>query len=372
MASGLPPVDQQKAIIGQAAQRYGVSPAILWGLYGTETSFGHNVSTSSAGAVGPFQFEPSTAKGMGVNPYDFTSAAQGAAKYLSQYKSRGLGGMLSAYNAGPAGALQPGYVASVEQNAKSWTGAPGGVTPAATTSRVPGVPKAPVAASAAPAASQVDNTKLLALQSSDQASTNLNRALGMSAPSFPTLPAATTNAPTVGQATPLPKPLGVPSQTAPSAPSAPASSGTGGTGGNLAGFLPPGAPLTIKRIDQGQDIATKPGGPITAPGDGTVIAVNQNPGGFGNSYPVVKFTSGPLAGQSVYIGHTHSTLKVGDHFKAGDVLSHTGYGTAAEGNARVPGWAEIGLWGPGGPLGHGSSGATPAGQQISKTLLRKR
>src|SRR5438477_6080798 len=101
-----------KAIITEAAHHYGIDPKILWGLYGTETSFGKNVSRSSAGAVGPFQFLPSTARGMGVNPNDFRSAAFGAARYLSQYKGRGVGGMLSAYNAGPAGGYQSGYVAS--------------------------------------------------------------------------------------------------------------------------------------------------------------------------------------------------------------------------------------------------------------------
>ncbi len=130
-----------KQIITQAAQRYGVDPKILWGLYGTESSFGHNPSTSSAGAVGPFQFLPSTAKGMGVDPYNFKSAAFGAARYLSQYKNRGVGGMLSAYNAGPAGGYQAGYVSTTLKNAASYgigagkpvnTGAPPAKAPSTT------------------------------------------------------------------------------------------------------------------------------------------------------------------------------------------------------------------------------------------------
>ncbi len=113
-----------KAIVTQAAQKYGIDPKILWGLYGTETSFGKNVSTSSAGAVGPFQFEPATAKSLGVNPYDFKSAAFGAARYLAQYKGRGVGGMLSAYNAGPGGGYQAGYVSTTLRNAASYGGGP--------------------------------------------------------------------------------------------------------------------------------------------------------------------------------------------------------------------------------------------------------
>lgn len=120
--TGLPSPQDQRNIIQAAAQKYGIDPAVLWGLYGTETDYGHNLSTSSAGAVGPFQFLPSTAKGMGVNPYDFRSSAFGAARYLSQYKGRGVGGMLSAYNAGPAGGYQGGYVDSVLAKAKTWAG----------------------------------------------------------------------------------------------------------------------------------------------------------------------------------------------------------------------------------------------------------
>ncbi len=119
----------EKQIITAAARKYGVNPKVLWGLYGTETNYGKNKNTSSAGAVGPFQFLPSTAKGMGVDPYNFKSAAYGAAKYLSQYKSRGVGGMLSAYNAGPAGAYQPSYVNTTLQNAKSYGSSPGGGIP---------------------------------------------------------------------------------------------------------------------------------------------------------------------------------------------------------------------------------------------------
>jgi hypothetical protein len=125
----------QKAVISEAASKYGIDPKILWGLYGTETSFGKNVSRSSAGAVGPFQFLPSTAQSMGVNPNDFKSAAFGAARYLSQYKGRGVGGMLSAYNAGPAGGYQSGYVNTTLNNAKSFGSAPSSPIPGASRSQ---------------------------------------------------------------------------------------------------------------------------------------------------------------------------------------------------------------------------------------------
>ena len=135
-------------------------------------------------------------------------------------------------------------------------------------------------------------------------------------------------------------------------------------GGRLDGFLPNGAPLTVKRVDQGQDIQTAPGTPITAPGDGVVKMVQSNPGGFGTAYPIVHFDTGPLAGRDVYIGHTRAALSAGQHFRAGAVLSHTGNGTGPYvGNATgLPGWAEIGLWGPGGP------GGMTAGNQIKPLL----
>ncbi len=133
--------------------------------------------------------------------------------------------------------------------------------------------------------------------------------------------------------------------------------------GKLAGFLPGNAKLTMGRIDQGQDIQTDPGGPLLAPGDGVIVAVKYNPGGFGPDYPVVRFTTGPLAGRTVYLGHTHTALKAGDKFKEGDVLSHTG--KTPVGNASVPGWAEIGL---ASALG---SGDMEAGKQIAPLLRRR-
>lgn len=91
------------SIIEQAANRYGIDPGILYGVWGTESNFGRNRGPSSAGALGDFQFEPATARALGVKLGNFRSEAFGAAKYLSQYKGRGLAGMLAAYNAGPAG-----------------------------------------------------------------------------------------------------------------------------------------------------------------------------------------------------------------------------------------------------------------------------
>jgi hypothetical protein len=112
--------------IADAAKAFGISPAILWGVYGAETNFGRIKSNSSAGAQGPFQFMPATARAYGVNPHNFFSAVRGAAKYLSQYKSRGVAGMLAAYNAGPAGnpnnSETRAYIPKVIRLSKTWPG----------------------------------------------------------------------------------------------------------------------------------------------------------------------------------------------------------------------------------------------------------
>ena len=122
-------------------------------------------------------------------------------------------------------------------------------------------------------------------------------------------------------------------------------------------LVPAGAKLTWERIDQGQDLQTDPGGPLVALGDGYVKEIASDPGGFGPDYPVVHFTSGPLAGRDVYYGHTHSALAAGQHFTAGQVVSHTG--TSGVGNATVGGWAEVGFWPP---------GSMDAGSQIAPLL----
>jgi Transglycosylase SLT domain len=82
-------LNQNAAIVAAAAKKYGIPNWVLWGVYGMETSFGADVNTSSAGAVGSFQFLPSTARGYGypvtnaTDPTTFTAQADAAAHYLS-------------------------------------------------------------------------------------------------------------------------------------------------------------------------------------------------------------------------------------------------------------------------------------------------
>lgn len=74
-----------------AQQKYGVSWAVLAAICKIETDFGQDVSTSSAGAIGFMQFEPSTWAEYAVSPvghnppdpYDPNDAIYTAARYLA-------------------------------------------------------------------------------------------------------------------------------------------------------------------------------------------------------------------------------------------------------------------------------------------------
>jgi hypothetical protein len=340
-----------KAIITEAANRYGIRPDILYGLYGTETSFGKTSKNA-------FQFEPATAKGMGVNPYDFKSAAFGAARYLAQYKSRGIGGMLSAYNAGPAGGYQSGYVDTTLRNAKSYGSAQGAqiapTAPQSASRPLPGAPAGETSSFDRAGFQKAQRASLVGklIASEGGAAQNPLIASGLATTKAPLASEYTSSVPGVGHGVPG---VGVKRET----PTAVSSSG------KLGGFLPANAELSVQRVDQGQDIRTNPGGAIIAPGDGEVIAVKSDPSGFGPDYPVVKFSSGPMAGTSWYLGHTHSALKAGEHFKAGETLSHTGKGPGPVGNATVPGWAELGF-----PSALGS-GNMQAGRATERYLRAK-
>jgi cell wall-associated NlpC family hydrolase len=118
-------------LFSRAASRYGVDPAVLAAMASQESGF-NSQAVSPAGAQGLMQFMPSTAKGLGVNALDPTSAIDGAARYLSsltkQFGSTDLA--LAAYNAGPGTVSQYGgippysetqnYVRSVMSKAEAY------------------------------------------------------------------------------------------------------------------------------------------------------------------------------------------------------------------------------------------------------------
>lgn len=109
------PNTSQASAVTNAAKKYNVPQNILWGVWGMETTFGANVKTSSAGAVGDFQFLPSTAGRYGYPLTNTPSQAQlqqqadAAAHYLSDlYKQHGNSwdAALRAYSGGGYGLSQ--------------------------------------------------------------------------------------------------------------------------------------------------------------------------------------------------------------------------------------------------------------------------
>ena len=95
-------VNKVKETIVQQSLEMGVDPALALSIAQTESRFKHNAK-SAYGAVGVFQLMPSTAKYLGVNPYQLTDNIKGGLMYYKKmYKMFGTTELaLAAYNAGP-------------------------------------------------------------------------------------------------------------------------------------------------------------------------------------------------------------------------------------------------------------------------------
>lgn len=100
LIDGHPPLDD---IIARAESRHRVPRGLLAALVEVESN-GRVHRISSAGAMGPGQLTPSTAKLLGVaDPFDPTQAIDGSSRYLSAQLNtfRDVRLALAAYNAGP-------------------------------------------------------------------------------------------------------------------------------------------------------------------------------------------------------------------------------------------------------------------------------
>ena len=84
-APQLNPTKAQAApVLSALEKKYKLPPGILMGIYGTESAYGKNAGLSSAGALGPFQFMPKTAKEYGItNRADFAQESVGAARKMA-------------------------------------------------------------------------------------------------------------------------------------------------------------------------------------------------------------------------------------------------------------------------------------------------
>jgi len=96
------PKSEYVAIAEQDAINVGISPEYFVRQINQESGF-NPYAVSPAGAVGIAQFEPGTAAGLGVNPWDPISALNGAAHLMANY-ANSYGGdyakALAAYNGG--------------------------------------------------------------------------------------------------------------------------------------------------------------------------------------------------------------------------------------------------------------------------------
>ncbi len=96
------PKSQYIAIAQQDATAAGISPVYFVRQINQESGFNPG-AVSPAGAEGIAQFEPGTAAGLGINPWDPIQSLRGAAQLMSRY-SQSYGGdyakALAAYNGG--------------------------------------------------------------------------------------------------------------------------------------------------------------------------------------------------------------------------------------------------------------------------------
>ena len=75
---------QAAPVLAGLEKQYELPPGILTGVYGAESSYGRNAGISPAGAAGPFQFMPKTAKSYGItNPSSFSQESVGAARKMA-------------------------------------------------------------------------------------------------------------------------------------------------------------------------------------------------------------------------------------------------------------------------------------------------
>jgi len=111
------PKSDYVAIARQAAVSAGIPQDYFVRQINQESGFNPN-AVSSAGAIGIAQFIPSTAAGLGINPYDPVASLYGAARYMARLAKSYNGDYakaLGAYNAGP-----PAVTRAINSGGANW------------------------------------------------------------------------------------------------------------------------------------------------------------------------------------------------------------------------------------------------------------
>lgn len=100
------------AMVQAEAQRQGVDPALALAVAHRESGLNADVKPSAAGAIGPMQLMPATARDLGVDPSDPEQNVRGGVAYLKQQLDRFGDPRLAvaAYNAGPGAVQKAGGV----------------------------------------------------------------------------------------------------------------------------------------------------------------------------------------------------------------------------------------------------------------------
>ncbi len=100
-------------LVGEAARRHGLEPALVMAVVGVESAF-QSQAVSPKGAQGLMQLMPATARDLGVaDPFDPAANLDGGSRYLSALVARYDGDLtraLAAYNAGMGAVARHGGV----------------------------------------------------------------------------------------------------------------------------------------------------------------------------------------------------------------------------------------------------------------------